>query len=290
MIEQRYKAAERVAEKKLTEWGIASLPIDPIAIAKEKLGILVTPKPNTANGVSGMLVRHRNTFGILYATHINSEGFQRFSVAHEIGHYVLDGHIDYILPDGDGEHISKAGFVSNDSYELEADSFAAALLMPDPMFSQEIERSGDGLAAVERLAILCRTSLTATAIRYTNKTPTPVAVVMSTLNRVDYCFMSEAFRELEGLTWLRKGSVVPKEVETHQFNRDPANITFSKKTQTKTNLQDWFDGPQRITVTEEVVGLGNYGKTLTIISSDVFADDEDEDEDLEERWAVRFRK
>ena len=38
------------------------------------------------------------------------------------------------------------------------------------------------------------------------------------------------------------------------------------------------------------MGLGGYGRTLTVLTTDVDPDDEDEDEDLEERWAVRFRR
>ena len=40
---------------------------------------------------------------------------------------------------------------------------------------------------------------------------------------------------------------------------------------------------------EEIVGLGDYGRTLTILSTTMFADDDDEDEDLEDRWTPRFR-
>ena len=288
MLDQRYNRAAQLAEKKLREWGITSLPIDPVAIAKEKLNIYVRPKPDTAKGVSAVLCHYGNTFGILYATHFNNEGFQRFSIAHEIGHFVLEGHIDHIFQKSEGEYISQAGFESSDPYELEADYFAAGLLMPDPMFSKVLEKSGDGLAAVEALATLCQTSLTATAIRYVNKTPAPIAVVMSTLNRVDYCFMSDELKEFKGLDWLKKGDPVPDGVETHQFNRDAMNIKLARKAQAKANLQDWFGGRRCVAVTEEIVGLGKYGKALTIISSTVLADEEDED--LEERWAVRFRK
>jgi len=120
--------AKKKAEEFLREEGIETLPIDPFAIAASR-DIVVEAKPDTAEGVSGMLLRHGDNFGILYATHVPNEGFQRFSVAHELGHYFLDGHIDHILPK-DGIHASRAGFVSADPYELEADSFAAGLLMP----------------------------------------------------------------------------------------------------------------------------------------------------------------
>ncbi|MGB8741579.1 MAG: hypothetical protein WCD52_15455, partial [Xanthobacteraceae bacterium] len=40
--------------------------------------------------------RHGNAFGILYATHVPSEGFQRFSVGHELGHYFLGSSLNRV--------------------------------------------------------------------------------------------------------------------------------------------------------------------------------------------------
>jgi Zn-dependent peptidase ImmA (M78 family) len=80
--------ARQSAEAYLRENGHTTLPIDPFAIAA-KHEIDVKAKPDTADGVSGMLLRHGNNFGILYATHTGSEGFERFSVGHELGHYFL---------------------------------------------------------------------------------------------------------------------------------------------------------------------------------------------------------
>jgi len=68
-------------------------------------------------------MRVGSSFGILYATHLANEGFERFSVAHELGHYFLPGHIDAVLAGGGQVHTSRAGFVSDDKYENEADHF-----------------------------------------------------------------------------------------------------------------------------------------------------------------------
>src|SRR5947209_3343243 len=103
----RLKMAKQKAEALLRERGVSALPVDPCKIAADS-GIEVRAKPDTAGGVSGMLLRHGDTFGILYATHIDSEGFQRFSIAHELGHYFLEGHLDHVLP-ADGVHESHAG-------------------------------------------------------------------------------------------------------------------------------------------------------------------------------------
>ena len=106
----RLRLAKQRAEAVLTEQGITELAVDPFDIAARH-DIVVQAKPDVDSGVSGMLLRHGNSFGILYASDVPSEGFQRFSVAHELVHYFLDGHIDHVLPK-DGAHASRAGFSS----------------------------------------------------------------------------------------------------------------------------------------------------------------------------------
>ena len=189
--------AASAAERVIRDYAIASLPVQPVAIA-EHLGIEVLAKPAPDGGVSGMLIRHGEQFCIAYATHIASSGFRRFSIAHELGHYFLEGHIDAIFADG-SVHESRAGFLSNTEYELEADRFAARLLMPNALFSAALCRAGEGLEAVESLAATCDTSLPATAIRYAECTREPVAVIVSSGNSVDYCVMSNALREIHGI-------------------------------------------------------------------------------------------
>jgi hypothetical protein len=283
----RDQLAAHEAELLIKELGIDSLPIDPAAIA-ESLGIMVQPK-TAPGGVSGVLVRLGNDFAIGYATHIDNEGFKRFSIAHEIGHYRIPGHVDAVLAHGD-IHESSAGFVADDPYEREADHFAASLLMPDGLFSRELRRLGDGLEAVEAMAGRCVTSLTAAANRYVQKASVPVAMIVSTGPRIEYCFMSKALHDFDGLEWPRKGQPLPGGTRTGLFNADPANVSLARRANGEAELREWFGGRRSIPGTEDVVGLGGYGRTLTILSSNIFADDEDEDEDLEERWTPHYRR
>jgi len=280
----RLTRAVRRAENFLKEKGICTLPINPFEIA-EMLEITVQAKPVDKPGVSGMLVRCGNDFGIFYATNIPNRGFQRFSVAHEIGHYMLDGHIDHVFSNGT-THESRGGFVSDDSYEREADYFAAGLLMPDPMFSKEMGRYPDGLCAIKSLAQKCEVSLTATAIRYAQKTAAPVAVVVSEGKIIKYCFMSEALKEYKGIDWPKKNTPLPFSVRTYEFNMDAKNILNHKEDSDTTDLMSWFGGNREVGATEEIIGLGSYGKTMTVISLKDFADEEDENKDIEESWRV----
>ncbi len=236
-----------------------------------------------------MLLRHGNAFGILYARHLNNDGFERFCVGHELGHYRLPGHPESVLIDG--VHASHAGFSSDDRHELEADHFAAGLLMPSFLFDPLLGSVGTGLSAVETLASRCNTSLTATAIRYAQRTPETAAIVVSVGSIVDYCFMSESLQSIRNLDWLRKRSPLPQASVTRQFNKLAANVTRGERMEGESSLQDWFGGTLKANLCEEVVGLGRYGKTLTILSASELPDQDEADEEanLEELWTPRFR-
>ena len=284
-----YWSATIAAEKVVKERAISALPVNPIALAQD-LGIEVMSKPASAQGVSGMLLRRGNAFGIAYATHIDSIGFQNFSVAHELGHYFLPGHIDAVLSN-DGVHESHAGFASGDRYEMEADHFAATLLMPRALFTDAMRTVGDGLPAIEKLAEQCRTSLTATAIRYTRCTRDPVAIVLSTGSRINYCFMSDALKEVEGLSWIRKGETLSTATTTFSFNQDPERVRHAERADDTTDIRDWFDGDHSLSITEQVIGLGNYGKTLTVLTAIDIEEQIEEiegDEALVESWRPRY--
>lgn len=281
--------ARQCGERKAKECGYDRFPIDPFAIATKE-NILVEAKRPEQVGVSGGIIFHREDVGIFYSTTINSRGFQRFTVAHELGHYFLEGHPEEIQKIG-GAHISRAGFTQGDvSIELEADHFASGLLLPGRLVSQVLGDGQIGLHGIENLAGLSQCSLTASAIRAAECSPYPMAIVVSSGEHVCYAFMSDGFKRLGKLTFLRKGAQLPLGA-TRTFNADGQNVLDGRRVCGQTTVADWFDGP-KISLDEEVIGLGSYGLTLTILSSDALSEDpdevEDEDADLIESYTPRF--
>ena len=291
----RLAMAKRKGEAIATDNKIKALPIDPFKIAS-KHEILVEPKPDAPDGVSGMLLRHGNSFGILYSTFIDNEGFQRFSVAHELGHYFLEGHIDHVFSNGT-IHSSRAGFVTDDPYELEADHFATGLLMPENLFKKTLRGLDPGFTSIESMAGSCRTSLTATALRYTELTDDPIAIIVSTGSKIDFCRLSESIKFLPEITWFKRGSPVPRKTVTARFNGNPARVAKADREDDEIDVMDWLGGSRSVMATEEVVGLGTYGKTLTVLTchtslDETYQDDEDEDDEdrLIESWTPRFQR
>lgn len=274
MSESRLKDAILHAEKIVRDECL-ELPIDLMALANSR-DILIQAKPSAAKGVSGMLLRVGNNCAIGYATHIKSIGFQRFSIAHELGHFHLEGHTEQLFSEGKCVHESQAGFGSRNQIELEADHFAAGLLMPSHLFKLEAGKYADGFAAIEKVAERCQTSLTSSAIRYAGLTDAAVAIVVSTGSCVDYCFSSRAMRDIRGYKHPSKGSILPRDSLTRNFNQVESNIIDGQRSDDNADLIAWFRVDEEIDAIEEIVGLGEYGKTLTIITAEL-SDEVDDD-------------
>lgn len=287
----RLSLVDRVAAQVLRDHLVTSLPVCPFEIA-ERNDITVQGMSSGQPGCSGMLVRTGDKFGILYSTDVANEGFQRFSVGHELGHYFLPEHPENVLQHG--EHMSKAGFTSSDPYEREADFFAAALLMPNALFRVECDRAPEGLEGVLVLAELCRTSITATAINYAKITQAPVAVVLSVDGEVKCCFQSDTMKRAR-VGWLRKGEHVPDLTPTSGILR--GDIRFlGNPLYGDTNLQEWFGCDCSLASREEVIRLHRPGELLTLLFTDAlpdddrFLDEDDDEEDLVESWTPRFKR
>jgi Zn-dependent peptidase ImmA (M78 family) len=287
----RLLMARQCGEKIAADRGFTAFPVDPFAIAASE-DILVEAKDPDRKGMSGCIVFTDDGAGIIYATDIRSEGFRRFTVAHELGHYFLEGHPEEILKTG-RVHFSRAGFVQGGiSIEIEADHFASGLLMPTRLTREALYQAPIGLAGMQHLATVAEASLTAAAIRTAECAPYPVAIIVSEREQVSYGFLSESFKKLGKLRFLRKGDALPH-TGTRAFNAVPDNIRLGRSVCQQSNLAAWFGASEDITLDEEIIGLGSYGYTLTVLSSEALTDDPDEEEDEESdliaSWAVKFR-
>jgi IrrE N-terminal-like domain len=273
--------------------GFKALPVDPKKIAQASEIELMPWKPDRL-GISGFLMRAGENFGIGYSTAIKNEGFINFTIAHELGHYFLSGHVEALIGAGSGTHYSASGFVSDNIYEREADTFAAELLMPEQLFKSALQRSGSGFKAIQSLADAGRTSIVATAIRFAKLSDDPVVVILTTGSQIEWCFASKELQECRGVYPLGKQSILPVTSATAKFKSDNARVERGEQNEGFCSLRDWFERAPDIEFKEDVVGLGHYGKTLTVLFTDetLTEDDEEEDEDTESglpssRWRAR---
>jgi Zn-dependent peptidase ImmA (M78 family) len=148
---------ERHAEKVLTETNTYQIPV-PIDLVTDRLGLTFEAAELGAN-MSGMLVVENERGAIGYnASHAPVR--QRFTIAHEIGHYILhlkrnrksqffiDPYVVFRRDDS-----SSSG---SDKEEIEANQFAAALLMSEKLLRNEITKNQLDLDDDDAVAFLAK--------------------------------------------------------------------------------------------------------------------------------------
>ena len=132
----------REAQRLLLEVGIDSPPVDLKRIATA-LGLKVVSADLGAD-VSGLLVRTAEGSRICVASG-DPITRRRFTIAHEIGHHVLSHQFE----PGEHVHVDRGNYISQrglrasqgvDPKEIEANHFAACLLMPAPLVEREVEQ------------------------------------------------------------------------------------------------------------------------------------------------------
>lgn len=121
--------AERAAQELLARNSVTEPPIPVFDLAGAE-GVVVVREPFDNDGMSGVLLREPNR-KIIIVNAANAPVRQRFTVAHEIGHLLL--HRGSMYLDGRVRVNFRQGSSSmaTDQEEIDANAFAAALLMPD---------------------------------------------------------------------------------------------------------------------------------------------------------------
>lgn len=161
--------SEAAANQLLKECRIMQPPVRVEMVAKN-IGATIHYEPFEGD-ISGMVYRNKDRI-IIGVNSLHHPNRQRFTIAHEIGHVLLhkgtEVHVDRAYRVNMRNNISSQAV---DKDEIEANRFAAALLMPEHMLIDDLKgmeidfESEDDLA---ELATKYEVSLKAMAIRLSN--------------------------------------------------------------------------------------------------------------------------
>ena len=143
------QAIERRALQVLRESGQLQVPVDVVQVAKD-LGIRVE-YAEFDEGCSGVLVKGEDgtaVIGVNWEHHANR---QRFTIAHEIGHFVLSHDGNTFVDKGTYARFrDEESHSGNVTEERQANQFAASLLMPASLvkgaFEERLFDPGDDSA------------------------------------------------------------------------------------------------------------------------------------------------
>lgn len=159
--------ATKAAQKVLRSVGY-DIPVDVERII-QSYGIPIRSQP-MEDSMSSMLVIRKGS-AVIGVNQAHPPTRRRFSLAHELGHYLLHGKSPRVFLDA-STIFFRDGLASegSDAEEIEANTFAAELLMPENVLRQIIRQSPlDAFdeRAVQRLAARFEVSVQALTIRLT---------------------------------------------------------------------------------------------------------------------------
>ena len=257
----------------------APVPIEELALAVNVNEI----RELDAEGFEGaLLTNEEKTSGVILYRRGASGGRKRFTIAHELGHYLIPTH--------KGSRQCSAAdlrvYRSSDAVrrqEAEANRFAAGILMPKPWFVSDMRRMGN--AELEHLLLLSEryeTSLAAVANRYAELTDDCCAFVFSRNNVVSYCRTSADFPKLG----VAAGDSLPREGLL-----DLSNVSGRIPSRwLELDSSVWLVSGTRTRRVMQQTLKQQTGFQITLLFIDRENDEvDDEEEETKEQWTPRFR-
>lgn len=248
------RAAHKAADL-LREFAIDSvegLELETLAMAR---GVLVVN--GGLRGAAARLVRV-NQQGVI---RVNASGHSaarlRFSIAHELGHWELhDGQSQAgLCQDADLNDYSRS------PEEIEANLFAAELLMPARLFRARVAEQAPDMENIMAAARAFTVSFTAAALRFVQYCKEDCFIVASSGNKVDWHKKADR----HGLKlFLQTGQGISRGSDAFDCAATPAALGRMRRVEPAL----WFPDSARLSqfrLSEQSVRLVRYEQTLTLL-------------------------
>lgn len=260
----------------------APVPIEDLARSINIIDIL---EMETEEFEGGLTTDPEKQKGVILYKAGTKGGRRRFTIAHEIGHFLIPSHKG-------NQRCTKKDMSERrtqtlvQKQETEANRFAAGLLMPRPWFFSDMRKLGD--ADVEHIKTLARqygTSVEATVARYVELTDDCCAFVFSKDGIIRYTKATIDFPPLS----VRSKDYLPELSHSKTYSDRAHGPSEWAEIQGSV----WLNGEGRShlpkVLEQTLLQREGYRLTLLFIAPDEIEDAE-EIEALEESWTPRFRR
>lgn len=139
---------EEEAAAILKRHGLLSIPIDPVTLANAS-GIKVHNAKFSDDRLSGMVAK-RGDLRTILVNQSDAPFRKRFTIAHELGHHFLHLMEDGEFYDSEVDLFRETGSPKSKQVEVQANQFAAALLMPKDLVREALKHTS-GVANLARV-------------------------------------------------------------------------------------------------------------------------------------------
>ncbi|MBA4385349.1 MAG: hypothetical protein C0410_11485 [Anaerolinea sp.] len=295
MIEiNRFDIADFASPERIVEGIICKIPDLPVPVPVEEIALMldiISIKELETEGYEGALVTDvEKSKGFILVNMVTPVQRRRFTIGHELGHFLCPSHRpisgNQFLCSSDDMLLTSAREQGRAvRMELEANRFAASLLMPLPHFRKDLRlHKGADIEHILSLARRYETSKEATARRYVDVQDEPLAILVSQNGRILRFYKAEDFPYLD----VRCGNPVPQGSLTHK----PDLTKGVPSEQEELDGSIWLSmqrGRRSPMIYEQVLHQSD-GYRLTLLTLAEDPEELEEEEDLRDSWAPRFKR
>jgi Zn-dependent peptidase ImmA (M78 family) len=256
--------ATAAAEKLLAECGIVDPLEIPIEIIVRSKNIIL--KEDDIEGADGRILIKGDSAVITINSNIDFYQKKRFAIAHELGHFLLHRGQNKLYNDNE-RSLNQWYHTNFVSEEMEANEFAAELLMPSELFHEDCKGKVFEPMVIDSLADRFMVSKTAAIMKFVKAGNYPVCVVYCSDKKMRWWKTSNDFKYLFKFEYDQSppsGSVADELFTT-------GNSYFNNDRKQKIWKSTWFelhDAEQDKIMYEFCLYAISYNYTLSVIWED----------------------
>lgn len=265
----------------------ADLPVPvPIVDLSRDAGIIEFEELDTKNFVGALVTDELKSRGSIITQKGLHQYRQRFTIGHELGHFLIPSHVGN--QQCSGADLRQSGRANiRQRRESEANRFSAGMLMPKFWFLNDLEKLGSvDVSHAQELSARYECSLEAVVGRYVNLSSELCAFVFSLNGVIRYFKTAQNFPAL---------NIIAKSDLPSRSASAKSNLLKTGKPSGWTEvsgdiwLRSEWGKPTPNVLEQFLIQSNGYKITLLHIDEKMLADD-NEQQELEESWTPKFRK
>jgi len=266
--------AAKEGEEIASVYDFTTPPIDPFEIIHAERSLIHAEGYDFGDAFDGRIKYVGPRFLICYNTRYNRwqhHGTHHskviFTVAHELGHFFLPAHREYLVTSRH-PHGSLTEFTTDLLVEQQADAFASGLLTPRYLLRSTVNQTNfPSLEEIKRVRKDFQVSLTGLLVRWTQLSDFPSATIVTKDGRIQYGWVSQTLRE-RGAWRLRKGEPVTAKTAAAFINNDPTAAIYRDATGAA-SISNWIDfDPVRLLTEEHYFAVPHSGTVWILVTAD----------------------
>lgn len=271
MAEAKHPVKEANRITKFLDLGLESADRFPVDVARVALELtpefnsdpITSVQAGSMGKIDGILAQHDNKkeWGIFYNSDINHAGRTNFTLAHELGHYLVHRHTRTSGRFECGEKDMLDENQQTFDIEAEANMFAASLLMPNHDFREQTDNQSFCFDLMSNCANRYGVSLTSAVLKWLEFTKKRAIAILSEEGFMHWSKSSnKAFRSRKYFATKKNCIEIPENSLAAE-----ERFTLDARNGFKHGSGVWFQDEE---VTEHSIYSEEYGKTLTVLILD----------------------